>query len=275
MTRHATPPQDGLTIRPAAKPQLRYKALRSIIALILREMTTTYGRSPGGYFWAVAQPVALIVVLAMAFSLLLRSPPLGNNFLLFYATGVLPLRLFQMLSSNVGGAVNFSKPLLAYPRVTLVDALIARAILTILTQFVVAIVILVGIYVFIGSTDRLNFGAIFLAYGLTILLGVGVGALNSFLFTLLPVWKIIWGIATGPLILLSAVIYILEELPLFAQQYLWFNPLVHINGIMRMGFYSTYHPTYPDVTYVLTWSLVPAFFGLLLLRRYGRTILYL
>jgi len=180
-----------------------------------------------------------------------------------------------MLSNNVGGAVGFSKPLLAYPRVTLVDALIARAILTVLTQLVVAIVILVGIYVFVDSTDRLNFNAIFLAYGLTILLGVGIGALNSFLFTLLPVWKIIWGIATAPLIILSAVIYIFEQLPISAQQYLWFNPLVHITGTMRMGFYSTYHPTYPDLSYVMLWSLVPAFLGLLLLRRYGRTILYL
>jgi capsular polysaccharide transport system permease protein len=262
-------------IRPAARPQLRHKALRSILALILREMTTTYGRSPGGYFWAVAQPVAMIVILALAFSLLLRSPPLGSNFILFYATGILPLRLFQMLSNNVGGAVAFSKPLLAYPRVTLADALIARAILTVLTQFVVAIVILTGIYMFVDSTDRLSFDAILLAYGLTVLLGIGVGAFNCFLFTLLPVWKIIWGIATGPLIILSAVIYIFEELPLFAQQYLWFNPLVHITGIMRSGFYSTYHPTYPDLAYVLTWALVPAFFGLLLLRRYGRTILYL
>ena len=31
----------------------RFATLRTITALILREMATTYGRSPGGYVWAI------------------------------------------------------------------------------------------------------------------------------------------------------------------------------------------------------------------------------
>jgi capsular polysaccharide transport system permease protein len=89
------------------------------------------------------------------------------------------------------------------------------------------------------------------------------------------VWRLLWGIATGPLILLSAVIYLFEDLPLFAQNYLWYNPLVHITGLSRTGFYSTYNPSYISDIYVLACALIPAFFGVLLLRKYGRSILYL
>ncbi|MEL6475009.1 MAG: sugar ABC transporter permease, partial [Pseudomonadota bacterium] len=37
----------------AKRQRRRFASLRSIIALMLREMATSYGRSPGGYLWAV------------------------------------------------------------------------------------------------------------------------------------------------------------------------------------------------------------------------------
>lgn len=272
MTKPAT---SDASIRPAAVPQLRYQAARAITALIIREMTTTYGRSPGGYVWAVAQPVALILVLSLAFSLILRSPPLGTNFTLFYATGLLPLRMFQTLSINVGGALQFSKPLMGYPRVTFIDAILARAILTVLTQFMVSILILGGIGIWTDSGDTVTYEIILKAYALAIALGVGIGMLNCFLFTLLPVWRVLWGVATGPLLLISAIFYLYEDVPLVAQNYLWYNPMVHITGIARMGFYATYNPDYINIPFVLTCALIPAFFGVLMLRKYGRSILYL
>ena len=262
-------------LRPAAVPKLRYRTARAVFALIVREMITTYGRSPGGYFWAVAQPIALITVLSLAFSLLLRSPPLGIDFTMFYATGLLPLRMFQMLSNNVGGALAYSKPLMAYPRVTFVDAIVGRAVLTILTQFVVSVVILSAITIWTQSSDTRSYEIVVAAYGMAIMLGVGIGTLNCFLFMLLPVWKLVWGIATGPMILLSAVLYLYEDLPLVAQNILWYNPMTHVTGLTRVGFYSTYNPAYINLPFVVACSLIPAFFGVMMLRKYGRSILYL
>tara|TARA_R100001132_G_C3268397_1_gene90764 strand:- start:598 stop:1443 length:846 start_codon:yes stop_codon:yes gene_type:complete len=275
MTKQASSPSANPAIPPAAVPQLRFRTARAVTALVIREMTTTYGRSPGGYLWAVAQPVALIVVLALAFSLLLRSPPLGTNFTLFYATGLLPLRMFQALSVNVGGALQFSKPLMGYPRVTFVDAILGRAILAVLTQFIVSVIILGSLYLFSHTSDTVNIERVFLAYGMIIALGLGIGTLNCFLFTLMPVWRLAWGVATGPLVLISAVIYLFEDLPLIGQNILWYNPLVHAIGMARAGFFSSYHPNYISEIFVLTCALVPAFFGVLMLRKYGRSILYL
>ena len=46
---------------PPTKPDLptnrRFASFRAIGALILREMATSYGRSPGGYIWAILEPV--------------------------------------------------------------------------------------------------------------------------------------------------------------------------------------------------------------------------
>ena len=117
--------------------------LRTIVALILREMTTSYGRSPGGYIWAVAEPVVGIALLTFIFSLAFHAPPVGPSFALFYASGLVPFLVYVDISNKISQSVNFSAPLLTYPRVTIIDAVLARALLNIATQALVMSLILI------------------------------------------------------------------------------------------------------------------------------------
>ena len=112
---------------PAALPaRTRRSPVRTISALMLREMATRYGASPGGYAWAVVEPLGTLFVLALAFSLLLRNPSLGESFILFYATAFLPFNVFNGISNAMMQAMMFSKALLKYPAVSWIDTLIAR-----------------------------------------------------------------------------------------------------------------------------------------------------
>jgi len=105
-------------------------------------------------------------------------------------------------------------------------------------------------------------------------LGLGVGCLNAFLFMRFPVWQPIWSILNRPLFLISGVIIIYEDLPPFAQSILWYNPVLHLTGLMRDGFYPMYRPDYISVAFVCFCIAVPMVMGLLLLRRHHRTLLY-
>ncbi|MBB4208469.1 ABC transporter permease [Roseinatronobacter bogoriensis] len=107
-------------------PSAVQASLRAVAALVLREMSTRYGRTPGGYLWAIPEPLGLIVILSLAFSLLARPPALGTSFLLFKATGLMILHAFMVLCGQVGNALTFSRPLLRYPRVAWIDAVMAR-----------------------------------------------------------------------------------------------------------------------------------------------------
>ena len=248
-------------------------ALRSIGALVLREMSTRYGRRPGGYIWALLQPLGIIVLLAFAFSLLQRSPSLGTSFLLFKATGMLLLQMFLNLGNSVGQSLSYSKALLFYPRVSWIDAVLARFLLNTLVTLCVMIIILTGIMVFEEIRTVLDWQKIILATFLAIGLGFGIGCLNCYLFTRYPVWQNIWGIVTAPLFLVSGVIFLYENLPPLAQQILWYNPLIHLTGMMRDGFYPVYTPTYISVPYVGVWILVPMAIGLMLLRQFNRDLI--
>lgn len=250
-----------------------FPTLRTIGALVLREMATRFGRKPGGYLWAFIQPLMLIVILGVAFSLIARTPSLGTSFILFKATGMLVFNMAKQTSQVVGRSLSYSRTLLEYPGVVWIDAVLARYLLNSLVSLIVMPVLLVGIIVVEDVTLILDWGAITLSVVLALLTALSWGMLNAYLFERFDVWSNIWQILTAPLMIVSGVILLYEDLPAFAQDVLWYNPLLHVTGLMRAGFYSTYQPQYISVTFVVTCAMVPLVLGLLLLRRYNREIL--
>ncbi|SFC65413.1 ABC transporter permease [Tropicimonas isoalkanivorans] len=269
-----TPEIQPTVLKPVSRPR-PFKTGRTIVALMMREMQTTYGRSPGGYIWAILEPVGAIAMFTFVISvgLKIRIPSLGSNFPLFYATGFLPFSLAMSTSNKVASSLKYSRSLLQYPGVQYTDALLARFLLNVLTHVMVFFIIMSGIhFIFHLSTIR-NVEAIGMSLGLAGFLGLGIGTLNCFLFSISPLWTSAWGILTRPLLLISCVLYIFEEVPWQYQHIVAYNPLVHINGLMRRGFYATYDARYASPLYVLAFGLVCLVLGLVLLHRYHRYIL--
>ncbi|WP_354667607.1 ABC transporter permease [Lentibacter algarum] len=246
---------------------------RTIVALVLREMATRYGKSPGGYLWALLEPLGGIIILSLAFSLLVRNPSLGNSFLLFYATGYLPFQMFQSVTQLSQSSLNYSRALLQYPNVSWIDAVTARVVLAILTGALVSLIILTAIIEYADQNSTLRYGYIFQAFASAALLGLGIGMVNSVVIGLLPVWRSIWGIMMRPLLLASGVLYIYEDLPRAAQDLIWYNPLLHSTALARAGFFQTYTPQHVSLVYIYGISAILIAAGLMLLRRFYLTIL--
>ncbi len=254
---------------------LRFGTMRTLCALILREMTASYGRSPGGYLWALAEPVLGIALLSAIFSVGFRSPLLGTNFPMFYATGLLPFLMFSDLSAKTAQAINYSKQLLAYPRVTFIDAILGRFFLNFLTQFLAGAIVLGGIVLIFDTRTTFEVGNVLSALAMAGALGLGIGTFNCFLMSMFPIWQRVYSILTRPLLLISAVIFTLESIPEPYRGWLWYNPIVHIVGLLRAGFYHSYDASYAMPVYVYSIAAVFGLLGLLFLRRYHRDILEL
>ncbi|TQS70179.1 sugar ABC transporter permease [Rhodobacteraceae bacterium] len=246
---------------------------RVVLALVLREMSSRYGRSPGGYLWALLEPLGGIFILTLAFSLMARTPPLGTSFILYYTTGFVPFSLYMTLSNTVARSLTFSKPLLTYPAVTWVDALMARFFLNSLTGIMVSYIIFAIVLLATGLRPNLDIGKVLQSTALTLLLGVSLGTLNCALIGLIKIWDQVWSIAMRPLFLMSGVIFLYDTLPQKVQDILWYNPVLHVVSLMHMGFYPTYHPQHISPLYVVFFSLICLTLGLILLRRWHRDIL--
>lgn len=251
----------------------RAASLRTITALILREMAATYGRSPGGYVWAVLEPAAGLALLVAVFSLGFRSPPLGSNFAIFYASGLLPFLAFTSTSAKVQQAINYSRQLLSYPRVTFLDALIARFVLNLLTQAVVNTIIFTIILSMADTRTILDLPRLLNAFGMAAAIGFGVGVVNCLLISRHPVWGTVWSVIMRPLLLVSGVIILHESVPEPYSDWLAWNPVLHAVGEARRAIYYSYTGDYVSPLYAYGFALTCTALGLLFLRSYHRDLM--
>lgn len=246
---------------------------RVIFALVMRDMATTYGNSRLGYFWAILEPVGAISVLALAFSFAFSKPALGESFPLFYATGYIPFMMYNAMQNRVSSAIRENIYLLFYPRVTYMDAIIGRFLLTGLTQIVVASIVVVGILAFSHHNEAIDFAAIGQAYLMALILGLGLGTFNLVVIFLFPSWRQLWSVITRPLFLISCVFYLYDQLPEWMQAVLWYNPIVHLIGKTRQAFYPFYQGEYVSVAFPVCIGGGLFLLALVLLKKFAKDII--
>lgn len=239
---------------------------RVLFALVMREMVTRYVRSAGGYIWAIIEPLATIALLSAVFSAIARHPSLGTNFPIFFATGYGVFYIYKDISASVSAAVQSNRSLLTFPRITMLDVILARFLLQTVTSIMAFSVIMAGLLIYYDMHMPLDFRAIFAAFAYAALLGIGIGALNCVLFAFSPTYQRVFNLVNRPLFLISGVFFIFEDVPANLQQYLWWNPLIHVTATMRTGFYAEYHATFVSPVYVLLVALTTLTLGVLLLR---------
>jgi capsular polysaccharide transport system permease protein len=239
---------------------------RVLFALVMREMTTRFGRSSGGYVWAVLEPAVSVAMMVALFSQLAHAPPLGRDFGLFYATGYMAFALWRDVSGVVGGAITANRALLTFPRVSILDTILARFLLQALTSAVVCVLV-IGVTVALSRDQaRLDLGAALAAFGVGCALGLSVGGLNALLFACSPTWERTYGLVTRPLFLISGVFFLHDAMPPVIQDVLWWNPLSHLVGLMRVAFYPAYEPSWISPAYLAAWIATPMVAAALLIR---------
>lgn len=228
--------------------------LRVVAAMIVREMSTRFGRKPGGYAWALLEPIGYISMMTVIFGAIARTPALGTSFVLFFATGYIGYQLYQAKVSYLSSAVKANKQLLNYPNVAPIDAITARLILQTATTAMVAAIVFVGIFLSLKSIPELNWPHIIEAEISAGVLAIGVGMLNNVMFAKYALYEQIYGIATRPLFLLSGVFFLPDAMPHPYQEILLYNPICHVVMLFRSGFYPEYRAGGLDLSYLWTSS---------------------
>jgi len=264
-----------MTSSSTVQPHWTRQSARSISALLLREISSSYGKTAGGYLWAILEPVAGIALLTFLFSLAFSAPPVGQNFAIFYATGILPFTMYTQIYVKLMVAIWYSKPLLQYPVITFMDALISRFLLAFLTQIMVFTLVFAGVLWIYTPQVSLDLGLMSLAIAMTAVFAAGVGVLNCLIISAMPSWQRLWNVAHKPMFIVSSIFYVFEAVPEPYRSILWYNPLIHIVGILREATFASYQANYASPTYVFGVGMIALVVGLFFLRRWHKDFLYL
>jgi len=235
-------------------------------ALVLREMRVRFGRSQLGYLWAVAEPIAYMLVFSMMFYFMGRHPPVGNSMPLFFATGILPFMLFRNLGTQLAGAFDANRALMTYPIVQPIDTVLGRAALEIATSLFIMLIVLSALVLLAGAPLPVNILRMGEAILLLSIFGFGTGLLNAVIIDQLGSWQNTFRILMMPMMFISGVFFSFESLPPNVREVLAWNPVLHGVELFRSGYYASFRATGLSAWYLFGVGISVSLFALVLER---------
>ncbi len=246
----------------------RFRTIRVVMALILREIGSRDSRSSLGFLWSIIDPIATIIILSVAFAMISRTPRLGTNFPLYYVTGVLPFHMYTQISNKVAGSIRFSRQLLGFPSVTVLDALFARFLLNFFIDILVFIILTYMVIHYYDLRVDVDIEVVFVALAMAGSLAIGMGTFNSVLFILMPAYENMWSMISRPMLIASGVLILISDLPDNIFRILWWNPAAHVVAYMRHAFYPSYDVSWVSPAYVFLFAAITFILGLVTLQRF-------
>jgi len=250
-------------------------------SLTERELRTKYRRSFLGWAWSMLNPLANVAIYGFVFGVLFGAvAPVGTNsgltaFAYFLLCALLPWNFFSLMTSLGMSSITSNSGLVrrvAFAREVLVFSNVAHA----LVQFSIEILLLCAILLVAGS-PLIPFLPLIVV--ITIMLtGFGAGfalllsALSVYFKDLGYLWAIaiqVWFFATpivyGPELLQSTV-------PVWGQQLLRLNPMVHFVAAFRDVLYHAQFPSMGRLMVLTVSSLVSMVVGWIAFHRLGRRL---
>ncbi|MCJ2049237.1 ABC transporter permease [Methylobacterium sp. J-070] len=239
--------------------------LHVLHALMLRDMRTRFGASMWGYGVIVLWPCVHVFALISIYTFQKLAAPLGDNRALFFASGAVPVLIFQYISREVMKAVIMNRPLTYYPQVKLFDVILARVLVEIVTGFL-ALLVVASVLVVIG-TDPIPADPITAVCGYlaAIVLGIGVGTINVAIIGFFPGWLIGYALFSIILYVSSGVMFLPSYMPEKIYYWMKYNPAMQVAEWVRSAYYP-YAGIQVDYLYVIMFGLTAASIGLLLVK---------
>jgi lipopolysaccharide transport system permease protein len=210
----------------------------------LREFRVRYSQSVLGAAWAVLQPLALMAIFTVVFSLFLRVPTQDIPYPIFAYSALLPWTFFvNSLSTAIPSLVmNFNLVSKVYfPREILPLAAIAVGFVDFVIASVIFVAMAVAYQIAIGPAVLWLPLALLVQVILTLALSLWASALNVFyrdIRFVVPLALQLWMYATP-------VIYPLETVPAWLRPFYLLNPMATLIDTYRRLLFFNQAPDWP------------------------------
>jgi capsular polysaccharide transport system permease protein len=228
---------------------------RVIVAIVLREVRTRFGQYHLGYLWAVFVPLLFIVTLAFVHAALGRQAAHGTSVEVLLLSGMMAWLTFTDTQNQTSRAYQTNRQLVVYPMVSVVDIVIARALLELGTKFGVMTILIALFWAAgfdVGIADPLGVVAAMLTVAY---LGAMFGHTIGCVLVVAPSFLFIVATSRRVLFFTSGVLFLLSDIPAEWRTYILYNPLAHVIDLTRGAWISSYSAPYGEVGYVASWAV--------------------
>ena len=245
-----------------------FKIQRDVIyALLLRELSSRFGKSRGGFLWVLVEPLALLLVPMMIMTYIRNRFLPGVEYPVFLVYGFMPFLMFKAICLQILASVNAAGGILSYRQVLLMDVFVAKALSYMVLQAVVFAIVLSGLVLFgydVLPPNPVEFAGVLV---LTVSLAFGLGLVLSAVASLIPDTRSVITVMFMPLYLISGVLFPVTRFPDEIVRWLAINPVLHLVELSRVTAVAGYTPMkYLSVEYPVALALVSMAIGLMLYR---------
>jgi capsular polysaccharide transport system permease protein len=238
-----------------------------IYALLLRELSSRFGKSRGGFLWVLVEPIAHLMVPIFIIGFVRQRLVPGVEFPVFLVYGFLPFLLFKAICLQIVDGVNAAQGLLSYRQVLLMDVFVAKAMAHCVIQAIVFTVVLTALAMLGYEVLPPRPVELALVLVLTIVLAFGLGLLLAAIASLIPDARPVIHVMFMPLYFASGILIPITSVADEWQRLLVFNPVLHLVELSRAFGLERYEPLkYLSVGYPIALALTTTIIGLMVYR---------
>jgi len=234
--------------------------LKSVIwALVFKEFKVRLGKGKLGIIWVLVEPVVSMLTMSAIWFLIGREKIENTHVMLYIGSGFVIFLFVRRGIAPIPMAIISNEALLNYPQVKPIDTVLARFVLEMWLHSIASCWLFLSLWWILGITPSFPDPLMcFEAIAVAMLLSLGIAMPLAVYGTFNESITKMVGILSQPLMILSAVLYSMNDLPAEARGFLAWNPIVHIIESFRHGAFGT-------KLFVGHNLLYPAYLGLILL----------
>jgi capsular polysaccharide transport system permease protein len=247
--------------------------LNVINALLLRDIRTRAGKFYSGYLIIFLMPFLHLSVVVTAFVELGRIAPTGTQPIIFFGLSILPFVVFVYPSRQIVVALAANRPLLYFPRVKIMDVIIARSLLETANGMAVSAFVFLVLFLATGEFSPRDPLGIVCSMLLTLYLGCAWGFINALISHVFYFWVYAFNVLFPVIWLTSGIIFYAHAVPSPYKEYLAYVPLLQCVEYIRYSYYEDYPSDLLDISYVFWTATTVIALGLFFERSSRRVLL--
>lgn len=246
--------------------------VRVIKALMLRELTTRFGRENIGFLWMMAEPLLFAVLVGALWRAMKGPLEYGVDIVAFVVSGYIPLVLFRSTVSRAISSFTANSSLMYHRQIKVLDILLVRFLIELLGHMMAYLLIALVLGAFGFFPIPYDIGFLILGWGYFALFTLAVALVVAPLSEMSELLEKVTPVTLYLMIPFSGAFYIVSALYGDAAAAVLYSPPVHGMEMMRYGIFGpSIDPQY-DYLYPLKFILPCMVIGLLLCRRVGRRL---
>lgn len=239
---------------------------RVIVALLLREIITRYGRHNIGFLWLFVEPMLFTLAVTLLWGALKLNHVSALPITAFAVTGYSSILLWRNMPGRLIGSVGPNLALMYHRQVKVMDIFISRLLLEFMGATISFIVLTLVFWTFDWMKMPEDLLKVMIGWLLLAWFGSGLAILLGALAEEHEIIEKLWHPLAYLVMPLSGAGFIVDTLPKLGQEWILYLPMVDAIEYLREGFFGSAIISHYDLGYTMAANLVLTALGLAKMR---------